>query len=142
MKKVECAEKNTKAIDRWIKDISDLHRSKPPPTVHYSKYVSCVLQHLKAFIYLHALHELCEINKVLGGLCFCSFQNNKHVPSLKQHVAVCEACMFLISALHRGEWCVSCTGTSPSIPVQRPRETQSCYECGHKEENPNQALAF
>lgn len=37
VKKVECAEKNTKAIDRWIKDISDLHRSKPPPTVHYSK---------------------------------------------------------------------------------------------------------
>lgn len=37
VKKVDCAEKNTKAIDRWIKDISDLHRSKPPPTVHYSK---------------------------------------------------------------------------------------------------------
>ncbi|XP_069677558.1 intraflagellar transport protein 46 homolog isoform X3 [Periplaneta americana] len=37
VKRVECAEKNTKAIDRWMKDISDLHRSKPPPTVHYSK---------------------------------------------------------------------------------------------------------
>jgi intraflagellar transport protein 46 len=37
VKSVEYAEKNTKAIDRWIKDISDLHRSKPPPTVHYSK---------------------------------------------------------------------------------------------------------
>ncbi|CAB4062849.1 IFT46 [Lepeophtheirus salmonis] len=29
--------KNSKHIDKWIKDISDLHRSKPPPTVHYSK---------------------------------------------------------------------------------------------------------
>ncbi|PSN30857.1 Intraflagellar transport protein 46 [Blattella germanica] len=37
VKKVESAEKNTKSIERWIKDISDLHRSKPPPTVHYSK---------------------------------------------------------------------------------------------------------
>ncbi|XP_069677560.1 intraflagellar transport protein 46 homolog isoform X5 [Periplaneta americana] len=39
VKRVECAEKNTKAIDRWMKDISDLHRSKPPPTVHYSNFV-------------------------------------------------------------------------------------------------------
>nr|CAD7434217.1 unnamed protein product [Timema monikensis] len=37
IKKVESAEKNPKAIDRWIKDISDLHRSKPPPTVHYTR---------------------------------------------------------------------------------------------------------
>ncbi|KAK7792530.1 hypothetical protein R5R35_008637 [Gryllus longicercus] len=37
VKKVESAEKQTKSIDRWIKDISDLHRSKPPPTVHYTK---------------------------------------------------------------------------------------------------------
>ena len=26
-----------KTIDRWIKDISDLHRSKPPPSVLYTK---------------------------------------------------------------------------------------------------------
>nr|CAD7269412.1 unnamed protein product [Timema shepardi] len=37
IKKVESAEKNPKAIGRWIKDISDLHRSKPPPTVHYTR---------------------------------------------------------------------------------------------------------
>ena len=37
IKKIENGEKNSKAIDKWIKDISDLHRSKPPPTVHYSK---------------------------------------------------------------------------------------------------------
>lgn len=37
VKKVESAEKSTKSIDKWIKDISDLHRSKPPPTVHYSR---------------------------------------------------------------------------------------------------------
>ncbi|XP_026275339.1 intraflagellar transport protein 46 homolog [Frankliniella occidentalis] len=37
VKQVEDAEKNGKAIEKWIKDISDLHRSKPPPTVHYSR---------------------------------------------------------------------------------------------------------
>ncbi|KAJ2953511.1 hypothetical protein O0L34_g1110 [Tuta absoluta] len=35
-KKIENAEKNTKAIDRWIKDVSELHLSKPAPTVTYS----------------------------------------------------------------------------------------------------------
>ena len=30
-------EKSAKSIDKWIKDISDLHRSKPPPSVHYGK---------------------------------------------------------------------------------------------------------
>ena len=35
VKKVDNTEKSSKAIDKWIKDISDLHRSKPPPSVHY-----------------------------------------------------------------------------------------------------------
>ena len=37
VKTLEEADKNPKSIDKWIKDISELHRSKPPPTVHYSK---------------------------------------------------------------------------------------------------------
>uniref|UniRef100_A0A8D8TBA3 Intraflagellar transport protein 46 homolog n=1 Tax=Cacopsylla melanoneura TaxID=428564 RepID=A0A8D8TBA3_9HEMI len=37
IKKVEDADKNKKAIDRWIKDIGELHKNKPPPTVHYSR---------------------------------------------------------------------------------------------------------
>ncbi|KAL4713047.1 hypothetical protein ACJJTC_001101 [Scirpophaga incertulas] len=35
-KKIENAEKNPKAIERWIKDVSELHLSKPPPTVTYT----------------------------------------------------------------------------------------------------------
>ncbi|XP_049878186.1 intraflagellar transport protein 46 homolog isoform X2 [Pectinophora gossypiella] len=35
-KKIENAEKNSKAIDRWIKDVSELHLSKPAPTVSYT----------------------------------------------------------------------------------------------------------
>lgn len=35
-KKIEDAEKNSKAIERWIKDVSELHLSKPAPTVAYN----------------------------------------------------------------------------------------------------------
>lgn len=34
---VEQAEKNPRAIDSWINNISELHRQKPPPSVHYAK---------------------------------------------------------------------------------------------------------
>lgn len=34
---VEDAVKNPRAIDSWINNISELHRQKPPPSVHYSK---------------------------------------------------------------------------------------------------------
>ncbi|XP_064651256.1 intraflagellar transport protein 46 homolog isoform X3 [Lineus longissimus] len=37
IKSVENAEKNPKAIDSWIESITELHRSKPPPNVHYTK---------------------------------------------------------------------------------------------------------
>lgn len=37
VKTVENAEKNGKVIEKWVRDISELHRSKPPPTVHYNK---------------------------------------------------------------------------------------------------------
>ncbi|XP_013415548.1 intraflagellar transport protein 46 homolog [Lingula anatina] len=37
VKSLENAEKNPKAIDSWIESIKELHRSKPPPTVHYTK---------------------------------------------------------------------------------------------------------
>ena len=37
VKTVDNAEKNGKVIEKWVRDISELHRSKPPPTVHYSK---------------------------------------------------------------------------------------------------------
>ncbi|XP_037082932.1 intraflagellar transport protein 46 homolog isoform X2 [Pollicipes pollicipes] len=31
------ADRNPKAVEKWIKDIGDLHRSKPAPSVHYNK---------------------------------------------------------------------------------------------------------
>lgn len=37
VRSVKNAEKNPKAIDVWVDSIEDLHRSKPPPTVHYTK---------------------------------------------------------------------------------------------------------
>lgn len=38
VKSLEDAEKNPKAIDTWIESISELHRSKAPATVHYTRY--------------------------------------------------------------------------------------------------------
>ncbi|XP_071959237.1 intraflagellar transport protein 46 homolog isoform X2 [Antedon mediterranea] len=37
VRSIENADKNPKQIKNWIESISDLHRSKPPPTVHYNK---------------------------------------------------------------------------------------------------------
>ncbi|KAM6238162.1 intraflagellar transport protein 46 homolog isoform 2-T2 [Porphyrio hochstetteri] len=37
VKSLENAEKNPKAIESWIESISELHRCKPPTTVHYSR---------------------------------------------------------------------------------------------------------
>ncbi|KAK6467924.1 intraflagellar transport protein 46-like protein [Huso huso] len=37
VKSLENAEKNPKTIENWIESISELHRSKPPATVHYTK---------------------------------------------------------------------------------------------------------
>ncbi|CAB3998872.1 intraflagellar transport 46 homolog [Paramuricea clavata] len=37
VKSVEDPEKNPKAISNWIESIRELHRQKPPPTVHYQR---------------------------------------------------------------------------------------------------------
>eukprot|EP00644_Phytophthora_capsici_P016718 jgi/Phyca11/572302/estExt2_Genewise1.C_PHYCAscaffold_470258 len=37
VRSIENAEKAPKEIDRWMKSIADLHRTKPPPQVHYTK---------------------------------------------------------------------------------------------------------
>ncbi|TYZ57447.1 hypothetical protein PybrP1_010834 [[Pythium] brassicae (nom. inval.)] len=37
VRNIENAEKAPKEIDRWVKSIADLHRTKPPPQVHYTK---------------------------------------------------------------------------------------------------------
>jgi intraflagellar transport protein 46 len=37
VRSIELADKNPQKIDKWIQDINDLHRSKPPPQVNYKK---------------------------------------------------------------------------------------------------------
>jgi len=37
IKRVANMDKEGKVVDKWIKDLAELHRSKPPPTVQYSK---------------------------------------------------------------------------------------------------------
>lgn len=43
VKSLDGAEKNPRAIDNWIQSISDIHRSRPPPNVHYTKWVPYLL---------------------------------------------------------------------------------------------------
>ena len=37
VRSIKNAENNKKALDNWIENIQELHKSKPPPTVHYAK---------------------------------------------------------------------------------------------------------
>jgi intraflagellar transport protein 46 len=37
VRSIENAEKNPAAIDKWVANINNLHRSKPPPQVHYHR---------------------------------------------------------------------------------------------------------
>lgn len=37
VRSIENADKNPAKIEKWIQDISELHRSKPPPQVNYKK---------------------------------------------------------------------------------------------------------
>ncbi len=37
VRSIENADKNPQKIEKWIQDINDLHRSKPPPQVNYKK---------------------------------------------------------------------------------------------------------
>lgn len=37
VRSIEHADKNPQKIEKWIQDINELHRSKPPPQVNYKK---------------------------------------------------------------------------------------------------------
>jgi intraflagellar transport protein 46 len=37
VRSIEMADKNPKEISRWIKNVEDLHKSRPPPNVNYTK---------------------------------------------------------------------------------------------------------
>lgn len=37
VRSVEAAEQNPKQIDQWINSVNELHKSRPPPTVEYTK---------------------------------------------------------------------------------------------------------
>ena len=51
IKKVSNIDKEMKVVDKWIKDIDDLHRSKPAPTIQYSKTMPEIDQLMQVSIY-------------------------------------------------------------------------------------------
>lgn len=43
---IEGADKKPKEISRWINNVADLHKSRPPPTVNYTKAMPDFDEHL------------------------------------------------------------------------------------------------
>ena len=39
VKTIDSPEKTPRALDNWIDSIAELHRQKPPQTVHYTRYI-------------------------------------------------------------------------------------------------------
>ena len=50
IKKVSDVDKEVKIVEKWIKDIEDLHRSKPAPTIQYSKQMPDIDHLMQAII--------------------------------------------------------------------------------------------
>jgi intraflagellar transport protein 46 len=64
VRSLENADKNPKEITKWIQNISDLHRSKPPPSVHYAKTMPDIEQLMQEWP--AGIEDL--LNGVGGGL--------------------------------------------------------------------------
>ena len=56
IKKVSDVDKEVKIVEKWIKDIEDLHRSKPAPTIQYSKQMPDI-DHLMQVIITERINE-------------------------------------------------------------------------------------
>merc|ERR1719217_728848 len=68
VRSIENAEKNPKEIDNWVKRIDDLNRSKPAPTVQYSRRMPDIEQLMQVwpaefeeFLQTNPLPELSEL---------------------------------------------------------------------------------
>jgi intraflagellar transport protein 46 len=69
VRSIENAEKNPKEIDNWVKRIDDLNRSKPAPTVQYSRRMPDIEQLMQVwpaefeeFLQTNPLPELSELD--------------------------------------------------------------------------------
>lgn len=79
VKTLQDADKNGKEIDSWIKSISDLHRSKPPPAVHYSRNMPSIdslmqewdpeIEELLKVIKLPSADVDCDLTKYVEIVC-------------------------------------------------------------------------
>ncbi|XP_043105788.1 intraflagellar transport protein 46 homolog [Puntigrus tetrazona] len=71
VKSVENPEKNPKAIDSWIESISELHRSKPPATVHYTSLMQEWRLSLRAFrkVNLPTADIDCDLAEYVDIIC-------------------------------------------------------------------------
>ncbi|KAI4458496.1 hypothetical protein MML48_7g00013373 [Holotrichia oblita] len=84
VKKVDNVEKNTKTIDKWIKDITDLHRTKTSPVVKYSELMPDIDDLMQAWP-----EKMETLLKVHG------FPNHQSCPKLSQYIDIV-CCLFNI----------------------------------------------
>ncbi|GJQ88333.1 hypothetical protein Trydic_g3809 [Trypoxylus dichotomus] len=84
VKKIGNVEKNSRAIDKWIKDITDLHRSKTSPVVKYTDNMPDIEDLMQAWP-----EKMETLLKVHG------FPNHRSCPSLNRYIDVV-CCMFNI----------------------------------------------
>lgn len=75
VRSIENAEKNTKEIENWIKRIEDLNRTKPAPTVQYSRRMPDIEQlmqvwppELEDYLQTHKLVDLADLELDLPNL--------------------------------------------------------------------------
>ncbi|KRT80476.1 hypothetical protein AMK59_7003, partial [Oryctes borbonicus] len=82
VKKIENIEKNSRAIDKWIKDITDLHRSKTSPIVKYTENMPDIDDLMQAWP-----EKMETLLKVHG------FPNHQSCQKLNQYIDIV-CCMF------------------------------------------------
>ncbi|XP_041742320.1 intraflagellar transport protein 46 homolog [Coregonus clupeaformis] len=79
VKSVENPEKNPKAIENWIESISELHRAKPPATVHYTRSMPDIdtlmqewppeFEELLGKVSLPTADINCDLNEYIEFIC-------------------------------------------------------------------------
>jgi intraflagellar transport protein 46 len=63
VRSIEFADKNPKKVAAWISNVQDVHRQKPPPTVHYSKPMPEIEQLMQVWPQ--------DFEEALKEVCFC-----------------------------------------------------------------------
>jgi intraflagellar transport protein 46 len=84
VRSIENADKNPKEIMKWIQSVADVHKSKPPPAVHYSKPMPDIERLMQEWppSFEELLKEVC---------CIAGCANSFHEPCVTVLLCVLQA---------------------------------------------------